>query len=71
MKSFCFSNRGVGNSNPLQYSCLGNPMHRGGWWATVAKKKKKKDNKNTKKESRKNYLKHWGVTKIRQMLKEI
>ena len=26
---------GVGNSNPLQYSCLGNPMDRGAWWATV------------------------------------
>ena len=26
---------GVGNSNPLQYSCLGNPMDRGSWWATV------------------------------------
>ena len=24
-----------GNSNPLQYSCLGNPMDRGDWWATV------------------------------------
>ena len=23
------------NVNPLQYSCLGNPMHRGAWWATV------------------------------------
>jgi len=22
-------------ANPLQYSCLGNPMDRGGWWATV------------------------------------
>jgi len=21
--------------NSLQYSCLGNPMDRGGWWATV------------------------------------
>ena len=21
--------------NPLQYSCLGNPMDRGAWWATV------------------------------------
>ena len=21
--------RGEGNGNPLQYSCLGNPMHRG------------------------------------------
>ena len=23
------------NSNPLQYSCLENPMDRGAWWATV------------------------------------
>ena len=23
------------NDNPLQYSCLGNPMDRRGWWATV------------------------------------
>ena len=21
--------------NPLQYSCLGNPMDKGAWWATV------------------------------------
>ena len=26
---------GEGNSNPLQYSCLGNPMDRGAWCATV------------------------------------
>ena len=26
---------GEGNSNPLQYSCLGNPMGRGAWLATV------------------------------------
>ena len=25
---------GEGNGNPLQYSCLGNPMDRGAWWAT-------------------------------------
>ena len=25
---------GEGNSNPLQYSCLGNPMDREVWWAT-------------------------------------
>ena len=24
-----------GNGNPLQYSCLGNPMDRRPWWATV------------------------------------
>ena len=27
--------RGEGNGNPLQCSCLGNPMDRGAWWATV------------------------------------
>ena len=25
---------GVGNGNPLQYSCLENPMDRRDWWAT-------------------------------------
>ena len=25
----------IGSGNPLQYSCLGNPMNRGAWWATV------------------------------------
>ena len=25
------------NGNPLQYSCLGNPMDRGAWWDIVAK----------------------------------
>ena len=24
-----------GNGNPLQYSCLKNPMNRGTWWAIV------------------------------------
>ena len=24
-----------GNGNPLQYSCLENPMDRGAWWAIV------------------------------------
>ena len=26
---------GGGHGNPLQYSCLENPMDRGVWWATV------------------------------------
>ena len=26
---------GIGNGNPLQYSCLENPMEGGAWWATV------------------------------------
>ena len=26
---------GGGNGNPLQYSCLENPMDRGAWWTVV------------------------------------
>ena len=26
---------GGGNGNPLQYSCLKNPVDRGAWWVTV------------------------------------
>ena len=26
---------GEGNSKPLQYSSLGNPMDRGAWWAII------------------------------------
>ena len=26
---------GGGHSNPLQYTCLENPMDRGAWWAIV------------------------------------
>ena len=29
------SSPGEGHSNPLQYSCLENPMDKGAWWATV------------------------------------
>ena len=28
---------GGGHGNPLQYTCLENPMHRGAWWAMVHK----------------------------------
>ena len=34
---------GKGNSNPLQYSCLENPMDRGAWRATVHEGHKKSD----------------------------
>ena len=26
---------GGGHGNPLQYSCLGNPMDRGAWWTIL------------------------------------
>ena len=34
---------GDGNGNPLQYSCLENPMDRGAWWATVYGASKESD----------------------------
>ena len=34
---------GEGNSNPLQYSCLENPMDRGAWKTTVHGVKKESD----------------------------
>ena len=32
-----------GNGNPLQYSCLGNPMDRGAWKATIHEVTKESD----------------------------
>ena len=34
---------GGGHGNPLQYSCLKNPMDRGAWWATVHRVAKELD----------------------------
>ena len=34
---------GEENGNPLQYSCLGNPMDRGAWQATVHRDPKELD----------------------------
>ena len=34
---------GEGNANPLQYSCLGNPMDRGIWWVPVYRVTKELD----------------------------
>ena len=32
---FSLSCTGEGNGNPLQYSCLENPMEGGAWWAAI------------------------------------
>ena len=32
----CMKYTGEGNGNPLQYSCLENPMDKGARWATVS-----------------------------------
>ena len=34
---------GEGNDNPLQCSCVGNPMDRGTWWAAVHEVTKNQD----------------------------
>ena len=34
VQSLGWEDPGEGNGNPLQYSCLGNPMDRGVWGAT-------------------------------------
>ena len=34
---------GGGHGNPLQFSCLENPMDRGAWWATVHRVAKESD----------------------------
>ena len=34
---------GGGNGNPVQYSCLENPMDREAWWATVQRGWKESD----------------------------
>ena len=36
VKDFGFLLKGyVGSSNPLEYSCLENPVDRGAWWAAI------------------------------------
>ena len=35
VQSLGLKDRGGGHGNPLQYSCLENPMDRGAWRATV------------------------------------
>ena len=34
-ETWVLSSPGEENGNPLQYSCLENPMDRGAWWATI------------------------------------
>ena len=33
--TYAYAHMGEGNGNPLQYSCLENPMDGRAWWATV------------------------------------
>ena len=59
--------QGEGNVNPLQYSCLGNPIDRGAWWATVQGVTKKKKIKNKKKMLTIYYL-HYSILHCTRVL---
>ena len=60
---------GEGNGNPLQYSCLGNPMDRGTWWATVHGVTKESDTiqqlNDNKQYCSKSSPKHFSVVKVK------
>ena len=60
---------GEGSGNPLQYSCLENPMDRGAWWATVCGAQKSQtwlsnDNNNT-------ILFSWGEWRVIDLEKHL
>ena len=46
---------GVGNGNPLQYSCLGSPMDRRAWQTTILGLQKVRDDLVTKQQQQQNY----------------
>ena len=59
-----------GNGNPVQYSCLENPMDREAWWATVPKSHKEWDT--TEQMSTDAHIWHlpfWGASLIAQLVK--
>ena len=56
---------GEGNGNPLQYSCLENPMDRGIWWATVCEGHKELDATEHKDKHGLNCSMHVGSSQIR------
>ena len=47
---------GGGNGNPLQYSCLKNPMDRDAWWATVQSLKESDTTEHSTAQQQKNKL---------------
>ena len=51
---------GKGNGNPLQYSCLGNPIDRGAWWATVHRVTKELSMTKQQQQCHGNNLKCWN-----------
>ena len=58
---------GEGGGNPLQYSCLWNPMDRGNWWATVHGVTKESDTTEPINHHQQHYL-HWRRERVQQPL---
>ena len=58
---------GEGNGNPLQYSCLGNPMDRGAWWASVHKSQRVGHHLATEHEQDEKWC--WGIPNVRKIEK--
>ena len=52
---------GGGNGNPLQYSCLGNPMDKGAWWAAVCKGRKESDSTEATEHTRTYVIKYFST----------
>ena len=52
---------GGGNGNPVQYSCLGNPMDSGAWQATVQEAVKVWHNLTTEQQHLVSYKENWGL----------
>ena len=52
---------GGGNRNPLQYSCLGNPMDSRAWWATVHGVYKELDTTLATEQQQQRMLGAWGA----------
>ena len=55
---------GEGNGNPLQYSCLVNPMDKGVWWATIHESSRVRQDLVTKEQNKIDLLlfsaNHWN-----------
>ena len=56
---------GGGHGNPLQYSCLENPMDRGTWWATVHGGHKKSDTREVTYHSYRPFSSQESISSIR------
>ena len=55
---------GGGNGNPLQYSCMKNPMDRGAWWAAVQRVAKSQTQLNSRTANLAHSDSSWGRLQV-------